>query len=59
MIGLNTRRDRESTPGYRDNYVKCKCSERTERKVVHGLEKIGAINITVGMIFEPPYMYHL
>ena len=48
MIGLNTRADRESTVGYRDNYVKCKCSEKTEKKIVHSLGKIGAINITVG-----------
>ena len=51
MIGLNTRADCESTLGFRDNYVKCKYSETTEKKIVRSLEKIGAINITVGKIY--------
>ena len=48
MIGLNTRANRETISGFRDNYVKCLCSERKEKKVVNDLHKIGALSITVG-----------
>ena len=48
MIGLNTRSNRESIPGYRDNYVKCKCSKRNEEKAVRHLHHIGALEINIG-----------
>ena len=61
MIGLNTRANRETTPGYRDNYVKCRCSEIKEKRVVNDLHDIGALNITVGrcIYFSPPLLYSL
>ena len=49
MIGLNTRADRESTPGYVDNFVRCKCSESKEKKLVNDLTDFDATNIKFGM----------
>ena len=55
IIGLNTRANRETTPGYRDNNVKCRCSEKKEKGVVNDLHRIGALNVTVGRrIYSPP-----
>ena len=44
ITGVNTVSDRESIPGYRDNYVKCCCSHgglqklQTELKILTGKE---------------------
>ena len=48
MIGLNTRANCETTPGYRDYSVKCLYSEKIEKRVFNDLHEIGALNITVG-----------
>ena len=48
LLGVNTRSDRESSPGYKDNYVKCSCSEVAIFNVVRDLEAIGAVRIKVG-----------
>lgn len=47
LLGVNTRSDRESSPGYKDNYVKCSCSELAIFNVVRDLEAIGALRIKV------------
>ena len=52
LLGVNTRSDRESSPGYKDNYVKCSCSELAIFNVVKDLEAIGAVRIKVGMIMS-------
>ena len=48
LLGVNTRSDRESSPGYKDNYVKCSCSELAIFNLVRDLEAIGALRIKVG-----------
>lgn len=48
ILGLNTRSNRESIKGYKDNYVSCSCSERKLKRLQEALEKAGAKNVLQG-----------
>ena len=48
ILGLNTRSNRESIKGYKDNYVSCSCSERKLKKVQEALENAGAKEVSQG-----------
>ena len=48
ILGLNTRSNRESIKGYKDNYVSCSCSDRKRKKLQEALEKAGAMNVKEG-----------
>lgn len=50
ILGLNTRSNRETTEGYKDNYVSCVCSESTLKKVVKELEDAGAVQVKTGTL---------
>lgn len=50
FIGVNTRTKQESTPGYKDNFVRCSCSSEEVYKIDKGLKAsaVCAINIKIG-----------
>ena len=50
ILGVNTFAPRESIPGYKDNYVKCSCSQQTLSKLVADLEKVTGKKANVGTI---------
>ena len=50
LFGVNTCAERETTPGYKDNTVKCACSREVAHEVVDGLRKVGVINVNIGKL---------
>ena len=58
ILGLNTRSNRESIEGYKDNYVSCSCSDRKRKKIQEALEKAGAMKVSQGIkSLSKPHRY--
>lgn len=58
MLGLNTRSNRESIPGYVDDYVSCRCSGKKLTKVLKDLEDAGALKVKNGIQKLPDLKYN-